>query len=122
MAAALAVYEACFVQHRLAAGETGMVLALAASQSQARAVFSYCLGFLRESPVLAPEITDATRSEIRLRSGVTVAIHSNLPRRSGAPSAGARALLRLRRSLGRIGGQHDARRRSQGEGERSCCC
>jgi len=32
IAAALAVYFACFVQHRLARGEHGMVLVLAASQ------------------------------------------------------------------------------------------
>ncbi len=35
MAAALAVYQACFVARRLSAGETGYVLVLAASRDQA---------------------------------------------------------------------------------------
>jgi hypothetical protein len=39
MAAALAVYQACFVKHHLSAGERGMVLVLAASTDQARVVF-----------------------------------------------------------------------------------
>jgi len=77
MAAAIAVYLACFVKHRLSAGERGMVLVLAASQEQARVVFNYAKAFLVESPVLRQEIVDATRSEIRLRSGIVIAIHSN---------------------------------------------
>jgi hypothetical protein len=77
MAAALAVYQACFVQHRLAAGEVGYVLVLAASRDQTRRVFDYALAFLRESPVLRQEIEDVTRGEIRLKSGVIVAVHSN---------------------------------------------
>jgi hypothetical protein len=77
MAAALAVFLATCVPHRLAAGERGMVLVLAASQEQAKIVFSYALAFLRQSPVLALEIEEATRNEIRLRSGVVIAIHSN---------------------------------------------
>jgi hypothetical protein len=77
MAAALAVYHACFGQHRLAPGEAGMVLVLAASQPQARAVFGYCLGFLKASPVLAREMLDSTQNEIRLRNGITISIHAN---------------------------------------------
>ena len=77
MAAALAVYQACFVKHKLSAGERGMVLVLAASQDQARVVFSYAKAFLESSPVLRQEIADVMRSEIRLRNGVTIAIHSN---------------------------------------------
>jgi hypothetical protein len=77
MAAALAVYEACFVEHHLAAGETGYVLVLAASKDQAHVVHDYVRGFLRESPVLRREIESETASEIRLRSGVIVAVHAN---------------------------------------------
>ena len=50
MAAALAVYAACFTQHRLAAGEQGMVLVLAASQAQAKAVFNYVTGLPAGEP------------------------------------------------------------------------
>jgi hypothetical protein len=77
MAAGLAVFAACFTQHRLAPGETGMVLVLAASQSQAKVVFQYVLGFITSSPVLRQELVSTTRSEIRLRNGVVIAIHSN---------------------------------------------
>jgi hypothetical protein len=77
MAAALAVYEACFVEHRLAAGETGYVLVLAASKDQAHVVHDYVRAFLRDSPVLRREIESETAGEIRLRSGVVVAVHAN---------------------------------------------
>ena len=74
---ALAVFIATFAPHRLAAGEQGMVLVLAASQAQARTVFGYCLGFLQASPALTREIAGTTHNEIRLRSGVAIAIHAN---------------------------------------------
>ena len=77
IAAAIAVYIAQFVPHKLAPGERGMVLVLAASQEQAKATFSYALAFLRESPILAREVVEATRNEIRLRNGVIIAIHPN---------------------------------------------
>ncbi len=77
MAAALAVYVVCFNKQKLAHGERGMVLVLAASVEQARVVFSYALAFLQTSPVLRQEVVDYTRSEIRLRSGITIAIHAN---------------------------------------------
>jgi hypothetical protein len=77
MAAAIAVYLACFVKYRLAKGERGMVLVLAATQEQARVVFDYARAFLEESPILQREIDDYTRSEIRLKNGIVIAIHSN---------------------------------------------
>ena len=77
MAAALAVYFACFIPHKLAAGERGMCLVLSASQEQSRTVFGYALAFLRESPVLRWEIAEVTRNEIRLKNGVIIAIHTN---------------------------------------------
>jgi hypothetical protein len=77
MAAALAVYIACFQQHRLANGEVGMVLCLAASQDQAKIVFKYVLAFLESSPILRQEVVNVTRSEITLRNGIVIAVHSN---------------------------------------------
>lgn len=77
VAAALAVFFACFVKHKLAAGERGMVLVLAASQEQARTVFAYALAFLKTSPVLSKEIASATRGEIVPRNGIVIAIHTN---------------------------------------------
>jgi hypothetical protein len=77
VAALIGVYLATCVEHRLAAGERGMVLILAPSQDQARIVFGYCKAFLEASPVLRKEVADATRSEIRLRSGAVIAVHAN---------------------------------------------
>jgi hypothetical protein len=77
IAAALAVYLACFQQHKVAKGEQPMILNLSSTVDQSRVVFNYCLGFLRESPVLCQEIVDTTRHEIRLKNGVTIAVHPN---------------------------------------------
>jgi Terminase large subunit, T4likevirus-type, N-terminal len=77
VASALACFLALFVKHKLAHGERGMVLVLAASIEQAKAVFSYALAFLRASPVLEKEVDECTANEIRLKNGVIIAIHSN---------------------------------------------
>jgi hypothetical protein len=77
IAAAIGVFLACFVKHKLSPGERGSVLALAASTDQAKVVFSYAKAFLEASPVLRKEVSETTRSEIRLKSGITIAIHSN---------------------------------------------
>jgi hypothetical protein len=77
MAAALACYFSLFVKHKLAGGERGMVLVLAATTEQAKVVFDYALAFLNNSPVLQREIASTTRSEIRLRNGIVIAIHAN---------------------------------------------
>src|SRR5262249_42234846 len=52
MAAAVAVYLALFQKHKLAPGEKGVALVLAASVDQARTVFGYVRGFLEASPAL----------------------------------------------------------------------
>lgn len=77
MAAALATYIACFVKHRLARGETGYVLVLAASRDQARVVFDYIAGFMEASPVLRQEIEGQSATEIRLRNGIVIGTHAN---------------------------------------------
>jgi hypothetical protein len=77
IAALVACFLALFVKHSLAAGERGLLLVLSGSQEQSRVVFGYALAFLQASPVLRQEIVDTTRSEIRLRNGVTIAIHAN---------------------------------------------
>jgi Phage Terminase len=77
MAAALAVFFALFVVHKLAAGERGMVLVLAQTVEQAKVVFEYVLGFLRASDVLRNEVAAVTRNEVRLRNGIVIATHAN---------------------------------------------
>lgn len=76
IAAMIGIYLACFTRHRLAPGEVGTVLILAQSQSQAGVVFRYCKAFLEASPVLAEEIASVTATEIRLKSGVVIAVHA----------------------------------------------
>jgi hypothetical protein len=77
IAAALAVFFSCFVPHSVAKGERPMVLVLAMSTDQALSVFTYAKAFLTESTVLRREIDSITRNEIRLKNGVTIAIHAN---------------------------------------------
>jgi hypothetical protein len=52
MSAALSVFLALFQQHKLARGETGHVLVLAATADQARTVFQYALGFIESAELL----------------------------------------------------------------------
>jgi hypothetical protein len=77
MAGALAVFLALFQKHRLAPGESGHILVLAATAAQARTVFDYCQGFLSASEVLQREVRSITAHEIRLANGVTIAVHVN---------------------------------------------
>jgi hypothetical protein len=77
MAAAIAVFLALFVKHRLSRGERGMCLVLAGSMDQAKTVFGYVRGFLEAAPALAKEVVASTASEITLRNGIVIAVHSN---------------------------------------------
>jgi hypothetical protein len=77
MAALIAVYLALFQKYPLSRGERGMVLVLAASTAQAQTAFEYVRGFLDASPALTKEVVAANRSEITLRSGIVIAVHSN---------------------------------------------
>jgi len=77
IAAAIAVYLALFVKHRLARGEVGMCLVLAGSRDQSRSVFSYVRGLLESAPALRAEIVNVSRYEIELENGIVIAVHSN---------------------------------------------
>jgi hypothetical protein len=77
VSAALAVYLAAFTQQpTLAPGEVGMCLVLAASRDQAQVVFAYIKGFLKASPMLRKEIAGQTASEITLKNGIIISVHS----------------------------------------------
>lgn len=79
VAAALATYLACFTDHagKLAKGETGYVLVLAASVGQAQSVFRYIRGFVQASPLLRQLVESETASEIRLAANIAIAVHPN---------------------------------------------
>ena len=76
VAAALAVYVASIEQYKLAAGQVGYVLLLAASRDQASVAFQYVLGFLKSSPLLCQQIVGETASEVRLKGGIVISVHA----------------------------------------------
>lgn len=77
MAGAVAVYESITADtSRLAPGEVGTVLVLAASKTQAQAVFNYVRGFLEASPILAGMIENVTADEIKLANRTAIVIHT----------------------------------------------
>jgi hypothetical protein len=77
MSAAIAVYQALFVKHRLAQGERGMVLVIAGSMDQAKTVFGYIKGFLDAAPALSREVASSTANEITLKNRIVIGVHSN---------------------------------------------
>jgi phage terminase large subunit-like protein len=62
IAAAIAVYLACFVKHHLAHGETGYVLVLALSRDQASVTLNYALAFCRAVQYCNRRSTVSTRT------------------------------------------------------------
>ncbi len=80
MAAAVSAYIAAFDDHRgkLVPGETGYVLAVAPSKSQARTIKDYTEGFFDQSPVLRQQLDGAsTAEEIRLKGNISIGMHTN---------------------------------------------
>jgi hypothetical protein len=77
VAGAVSAYLGAFCTHRLAPGETGTVMALAASKLQARTVFDYAAAFLSGSRVLRDLMAgDPTAEEIRLQGNINIAVHT----------------------------------------------
>src|SRR5262249_4989637 len=77
MAAAFVVFLALFQRHKLAKGETGHVLVLAATQDQAKTAYAYAIGFIEASEALRREVRSITAHEIRLANGVVIGVHVN---------------------------------------------
>lgn len=76
-AGAVGSYLAAFNTHKLAAGETGTVLLLAASKAQAKATLDYASGFFSASPMLSQLLAgEPTSDEIRLHGNIAIATHS----------------------------------------------
>ena len=76
MAAAISIYNALFVKHKLSPGERGMVLVIAGTTDQTRVVFEYIVGFLEAAPALRREVVSRTRLD-KLRNGIIIAVHPN---------------------------------------------
>ena len=76
MAAAISTYIGAIEQHKLAPGEVGYVLLLAASRDQAKVAFEYVRGFLQASPILRQQIEGVTADEIRLKGRIVIGVHA----------------------------------------------
>ncbi|TQE99063.1 MAG: hypothetical protein FKY71_10565 [Spiribacter salinus] len=75
-AALLAIYEACFRDHRpnLAHGERATVLVLAADRRQARVVFRYITGMFQANPMLRRMIEREDRESLELSNLATIEV------------------------------------------------
>jgi hypothetical protein len=74
--AALAVYIAALCKHRLAPGETGLVICVAPDQKQARICLDYCAGIMESTPLLARMIANRTADTLELTNGASIEVRS----------------------------------------------
>jgi hypothetical protein len=76
--ALIAVYLATFKDWRpyLGPGETGTVMIVAADRRQSRVIMRYCLGLLRNVPMLKGLIENVTQEQIVLRNQIVIEIHT----------------------------------------------
>src|ERR1041385_532546 len=76
VAAAISVHIGAIEKHRLARGEVGYVLLIAASRAQATVALGYVVGFLESSPVLRQQIEAVTATEVRLKGNIVIGVHA----------------------------------------------
>jgi hypothetical protein len=76
--ATIAVFLACFKDWRpyLAHGEVGTVMVIAADRRQARVIMRYCLGLLKDVPMLKRQIEGVTQDCVTLKNSVAIEIHT----------------------------------------------
>ena len=74
--ALIAVYLACFRDYRpyLAPGEVGTIRIMAVDRDQARAIFRFIAGFLRETPALKRLIARETSDTFELTNRVVIEV------------------------------------------------
>ena len=77
MAAAISVYIGAIAQHKLAPGEVGYVLLLAAAAPGAVAS-SMSAAFSTASPILRQQVQSITAEEVRLRDNIVIAVHAGI--------------------------------------------
>jgi hypothetical protein len=76
--ALIAVYISCFVDHRLhlSRGERGTVMIIATDRRQARAIFQFIQGFLRNVPLLSKVVERETAQAFELENNIRIEIHT----------------------------------------------
>jgi hypothetical protein len=76
IAAFLALFAAVYVRYRLAPGERGLVMVVAADRKQARVIFRYIGAFFNRIPTLAPLVEKRTAEALHLKNGISVEVHT----------------------------------------------
>lgn len=76
IAAFLAVFCACFRRYKLAPGERGTVIVIAADRAQAKVVLRYIAGLLEAVPMLAAMVTASKAESIDLSNGISIEVHT----------------------------------------------
>lgn len=77
VAALVAVFMACCRRYRLAPGERGVVMLIAADRKQGRVVKRYISALLRSVPMFAALIVKETKESISLSNGIDIEIHTS---------------------------------------------
>ena len=75
--ALIGVFLAAFRAYRLAPGERGIVMLLAADRRQARVLFRYARAFLEGVPMLRQMVENITADAIEFNNGITLEIHAS---------------------------------------------
>ena len=77
IAAALAVFEACCIDHSCQAipRRDGHVLVLASTVQQAKVVFGYIKGYVEASPLFMQLVDSVLAHEIRLKNHIVISVH-----------------------------------------------
>jgi hypothetical protein len=84
--ATLATYIAGLCEHRLAAGETGIVLCIAPDQRQAKITLDYGAAAFEASPILRQLIASRTADTLELTNGITIEVRAASFRRLRGPT------------------------------------
>jgi hypothetical protein len=74
--ALVGVYLAAFRSYKLAPGERGVVMLLAADRRQARVLLRYVKAFIEGVPMLRQMVENITADAIELNNGITIEIHT----------------------------------------------
>lgn len=74
VAALIAVFLACFRTYKLAPGERGVVMVIAADKKQARTIKRYVSGLLASVPMLAALIESESAESLELKNGISIEI------------------------------------------------
>jgi phage terminase large subunit-like protein len=76
IAALVGIFLAAFRTYRLAPGESGIVMLLAADRQQAKVLFRYARAFVEGVPMLREMIENVTAGSIELSNGIRIEVHT----------------------------------------------